>query len=632
MLDIINLLPDSVANQIAAGEVVDRPASAVKELLENAIDAKATAIRLIVKDAGRTLIQVVDNGVGMSDNDARMCFERHATSKIHQANDLYSIHTMGFRGEALASIAAVAQVELRTRMSDSELGCRVIIEGSDVKSQEPCSCDCGTSIAVKNLFFNLPARRTFLKKDSIELSHIEETFRRITLVYPQVAFVFHHNEKLLYNLPAGTMAQRIVNLMGAQYRGLLCPVEQESEVVNVSGFVCKPEFARRSKNEQYLFVNGRYIKHPYLSAAVERAYSELIPERMHPAFFLHLSVDPQRIDVNIHPTKTEVRFADESTIFAILRAATKRALGQFSITTELEFNPSPDLDFTPAPQGYVPKPPTVHYNPNYNPFQSQPHSQPSSSTTARISTDNYRSPWENFFDMPNSADSTSPQNDSEEATYVESSVNTSFQDGQQSIDTWATSEAADDQPAAFTQVNNQYIVTAIQSGLLVVDQQRATERIGYERLMHQLSQKGAATAQQLLFPENCSFSPADAELLGQLQPQLESMGFCLSPMGKSTFVITATPPNITPSELHPLLENILSDYKSSMMTKFSNRDQMLCQSMARQMSTKTGKVLQAAEMQTIVANLLSCQVPGISPSGHKTMMVLTPANLKEMLR
>ena len=369
-VNIISILPDSVANQIAAGEVVDRPAGAVKELLENSMDAGATQIDLVVKDAGRTLIQVVDNGSGMSDSDARLCFERHATSKIHRADDLFAIQTMGFRGEALASIAAIAQVELRTRQHDSELGTQVVIEGSHIVSQQPTVCPAGTSLSVKNLFFNVPARRNFLKKDSVEFSHIEEVFRRVTLIHYDLGFTLSHNGKAIYDLKAGTLLQRIAGLYGNAYKERMFSVEEETGLVKIRGFVSRPEYSRRTRGEQYIFVNGRYIKHHALSAAVERAYGDLLPDRCYPSYFIGLTVDPSKIDVNIHPTKTEVKFVDEHALFAILRSAVKRALGQFSLATELSFDTPEEFNLPPAPKDYIPQAPRIKLDPTYNPFRA----------------------------------------------------------------------------------------------------------------------------------------------------------------------------------------------------------------------------------------------------------------------
>ena len=606
MPNIINILPDSVANQIAAGEVVDRPASAVKELLENALDAGATKIQLIVKDAGRTLIQVVDNGCGMSDSDARLCFERHATSKIHKADDLFAIHTMGFRGEALASIAAIAQVELRSKQHDNELGTQVIIEGCDIKEQSSCNCPSGTSIAVKNLFFNVPARRNFLKKDSIELSHIEEVFKRVALINYTVDYSFFHNGKMLYDLHGGHFIERIAQMFGQNYRERLYPVEEETDVVKIKGFVSKPEYARKSRGEQYLFVNHRFIKHPALNAAIEKAYTDLIPDHYYPTYFLHLEVDPSRIDVNIHPTKTEVKFIDESALFTILRAATKRALGQFGLATELEFNPIQEVDFPPAPKDYIPQQPKVHYDPNYNPFNTSGKSNPTSSPSPVGGFGTSRpkgTQWTSFFDIKK-----------------EEIIDTAPQ--QTSLPEVEKEPQANKQPCL--QLNGSYIVSTLTSGLLIIDQQAAHERIIYDRL---LSQETPSAAQQLLFPINCQFSPADADLFSELIPDLQKQGFEIGTLGQTTFVVSATPTEIKDSELQQLFDQMLSDYKGSMMQHFADRRQCLCRSLARQMAVKPGTPLQQAEMQQLIADLFCCHIPHVSPSGKKIMAIIPPEKL-----
>lgn len=604
MSDIINILPDSVANQIAAGEVVDRPASAVKELLENALDAGATHIQLIVKDAGRTLIQVIDDGCGMSDSDARICFERHATSKIRRADDLFDIKTMGFRGEALASIAAVAQVEMKSRQRDSELGTQIVIEGSDVKEQSPCSCPTGTSIAVKNLFFNIPARRSFLKKDSIEMSHIEEVFRRVALPNYKVAFSLHHNGRLLYDLKGGNFAQRIAGIFGKSFSERLYHIQESTEPVKIYGYVGKSEFVRRTRGEQYIFVNDRFIKHPSLSAAIERAYSELIPERTYPSYFVLLNVDPSRLDVNIHPTKTEVRFLDENIIFAILRAATKKALGQFQLATEIEFNPSTEIDFSPAPKDYIPEQPKVSYNPNYNPFSSTRPNQPTR-----------RNEYEHFFDSAIGA----RNNGNDEVAQ-----RLPLDEEPRPNDDAATNGTA---PIGY---QNRFIITTLKSGIAIIDQHRAHERILYERLM---ARKGSqASAQQLLFPVNLRFNAADSELLNELLPELEQLGFIISPYVQNTFVVSATPPDIGDKELQSLLEQTINDYKSSMLQKFGDRNQSICLSIAKRMAVKSDTCLQPEEMQSLIADLFSCKAPDISPSGKRTMFILGEKELEEKMK
>ncbi|MBQ4376700.1 MAG: DNA mismatch repair endonuclease MutL [Bacteroidales bacterium] len=625
MTDIITILPDSVANQIAAGEVVDRPASAVKELLENAVDAGATHIQLIVKDAGRTLIQVIDNGCGMSDSDARLCFERHATSKIKQSDDLFNLHTMGFRGEALASIAAIAQVELKTRLHDNEIGTFVINEGCQIKSQTAEACPAGTSIAVKNLFFNVPARRNFLKKDTIELSHIEEVFRRITLTNCDRTFLFYSNGKLLYDLRPGNLMQRLCQLYGNAYRERFYPVDEDSDIVTMKGYVGKPEFARRTRGEQYIFVNNRFIKHPALSAAIEKAYTDLLPDRYYPSYFINLTVNPSRIDVNIHPTKTEVKFIDEHSIFALLRAAAKKALGQFDLATRIEFNPSSEIDFTPAPKGYVPQQPGVSFDPTYNPFdppQSKVNEPPldggykgSYDTPAPMrpsgSFGTYRQPsdtndppshrWDNFFDS----------------------------------ETTSSSEAESPTPARrpamgaqCLQIQNRWIATTLNGGLLLIDQQRAHERVIYERLINNNSSSGA---QQLLFPVNCTFSAADADLFGELLPDLTQRGFVIDNLGKNTFVVSATPQGIDTKDMQQIFDQMISDHKGSMLQKHASRDQSLCRSLAHQMAIRPGQALQQDEMQTLIADLFSCTIPDLSPSGQKTLVILNPDQLQKLL-
>lgn len=614
MSDIINILPDSVANQIAAGEVIDRPASAVKELLENSMDAGASNIQLIVKDAGRSLIQVIDNGCGMSDSDARLCFERHATSKIHKADDLFAIQTMGFRGEALASIAAIAQVELKTKLHDAELGTCIELEGCNIKSQQPCSCANGTSFSIKNLFYNIPARRNFLKKDSIELSHIEEVFKRIVLVHPDISFSFYSNGKLLYDLHEGNMLQRICQIYGDNYKERFYPINETSDVVNIKGYVSKAEQAKKTRGEQYLFVNGRFIKHLALSAAIEKAYTDMIPDRFYPSYFVSLTVDPSRIDINIHPTKTEVKFIDEHAMFSILRATTKKALGQFSLATELEFNPSTEFEFSPMPKGYIPPEPQVNYNPNYNPFKSTAHTHLQSSAKQHIDiehSEHNTNRWENFFDTPTTASPTvelplESQNENSEEN--ETTINTII----------------------CIQIQNRYIVSTISSGLLIVDQQLAHERILYERFINTQSDM---VAQQLLFPVNCNFSPADADILNELIPDLQHKGFLIDKMaGTNVFVVSATPSNVNENDLQQLFDQMLTEYKGAMIQKFTNRDQCLCKSLARQMAIKVGKPLQQEEMQQIIADLFTCQIPDTAPNGKRTMIILKNPDIKQLFQ
>lgn len=592
-MDIINILPDSVANQIAAGEVVDRPAGAVKELLENAMDAGATQIDLIVKDAGRTLIQVIDNGSGMSECDARLCFERHATSKIHRSDDLFAIQTMGFRGEALASIAAIAQVELRTRLHDSELGTSVVIEGSQIVSQQPTACPPGTSLSVKNLFFNVPARRNFLKKDSVELSHIEDVFKRIVLIHYDIGFTFVSNGKTLYDLKPGTMLQRIAGVFGNNYKERLYEVAEETDLVRIRGFVGKPEHARRTRGEQYLFVNGRFIKHPALSSAVERAYDEMLPDHCYPSYFIGLQVDPSRIDVNIHPTKTEVKFVDDHALFAILRSAVKKSLGVFTLANQLSFDTPEEFNIGPAPAGYVPPAPTVKFNPDYNPFRS-------SSQQSHI--------------------------DFKKPDILDYSDNSDYSEYSENYEKSESSEIKAPQTSACMQLQGRYIATVISSGLAVIDMRRAHERIVYDRLIN-ANQQHAAASQTLLFPVNCQFTVADAEIFNELLPDLRGYGFEIEPAGQTTFVVTATPVDMGDIQLQPLFDQMLVDYKSATLQKFSSRNQSLCASLARQMAVRPNREMAQEEMQQLVADLFACPMADISPSGKKIITVINPEDL-----
>ncbi len=598
-MDIINILPDSVANQIAAGEVVDRPAGAVKELLENALDAGAVQIDLVVKDAGRTLIQVIDNGSGMSDSDARLCFERHATSKIHRSDDLFAIHTMGFRGEALASIAAIAQVELRTRLHDSELGTEVHIEGSHIVSQQPTACPPGTSISIKNLFFNVPARRNFLKKDSVELSHIEDVFKRIVLIHPDIAFSFSSNGKVLYDLKKGTMLQRIAGVFGNSYKERLYEVREDTDIVSISGFVGKPEHSRRTRAEQYLFVNGRYIKHPAFSAAVENAYDDMLPDGSHPSFFIGLHVDPSRIDINIHPTKTEVKFVDDQALFSILRSAVKKSLGVFTLSNQLSFDTPDEFNIGPLPSGYIPGMPTVHYTPGYNPFRS-------SGSQTRMGMEVF-------------ADRKEPRDDGFLLDDVMSVEN-------EDVDGKAVETPSAVRPSDCLMVLGRYIAAPISSGLALIDIQRACERVVYDRLMSQQRQGGMST-QTLLFPVSCQFTVADAELFAELLPDLRGYGFEVEPAGQTTFVVSATPHEVTDGQLQPLFDQMLMDYKNAVLQKFSSRSQSLCASLARQVASRSVRPMSVEEMQQLVADLFACPMADTSPSGKKIIAVVNPETL-----
>ena len=596
-LDIIKLLPDSVANQIAAGEVIQRPASVVKELVENAIDAGATQVDLVVKDAGRTFITVIDNGCGMSETDARLCFERHATSKITCADDLFAIKTMGFRGEALASIAAVAQVELTTRRKEDEVGTKIRIEGSKVIEQMPKPASVGTNITVKNLFFNVPARRNFLKSNEAELRHINEEFFRITIMNPEIGFTFVSNDKELFHLYPGTLKQRIVGLFGKDYDGKLLPVNQITESVTIDGFIVKPEFSKKTRGEQYFFVNRRYIKHAYLHHAVENAYKELIPQDCFPGYFLDIQIDPKEIDINIHPTKTEVNFIDVKLIYAIMHSAVRKAIGQNNLAPTLDFdiNPNMGIDFGEASRMDRPViTPQVDYDPSFNPFKITP---------IRHQQQNWRIAYDDSGDTV---------------------ANSKFTDNEPVV------HEDDEQKSLFIQLQQAYIVTTVKSGILVVDQHLAHERILYEKYLKEM-QTDVNASQQELFPQHISLNINDASLLKELKPELEKIGFRIETMNNTTFVINGTPVDCKGSDAVSLIEKILEDYKTNMSGNQSDKKLNLARSLASQMAVKAGQTLTALEMQDIVDRLFGCAVAEVAPDGKKIFTIINAGDIKTRL-
>ncbi len=602
MSDIIRLLPDSVANQIAAGEVIQRPASAVKELLENAVDAGGLNIELIIKDSGKTLIQIIDNGCGMSTTDARMSFERHATSKIKTADDLFRIRTLGFRGEALASIAAIAQGELKTRRHEDELGTHLIIEGSTVKSQQPCACPTGSSLMIKNLFFNVPARRNFLKSDSAELRHIIDEFQRIALVNPAIAFTFINNGKPIFQLPHSGLKQRIANVMGSDSYEKLISVNQETDVVKISGFIGKPENARKTKGEQYFFANNRYIRHPYLNHAVEDAFKDLIPDGYFPSYFIFLEVDPDHVDINIHPTKTEVNFQDHQSIYAILRSAVRASIGKFSLSSTLNFEAEPmfNLNFPKDKEIVVPG---IHINPEFNPFVKNP--QPElrlSSGDLRKSADN--SQWEKLYEGLHHRET------EQLATGQTLMIGSDF---------GADTEA----DRGLMQLQNRFIVAKVKSGLMIIDQQAAHERILFESYLEKM-EKNKSMAQQQLFPQIVKLSASDTELVNELIVEISLLGFIIEPFGPNTFLIRGTPADLPGENIQELLENVLENYKKNQLGLKLDRKSNLARSMAKNLAIKPGKVLMAGEMQSLVDDLFACSIPNLSPSG-KTITTLISA-------
>lgn len=598
MRDIIQLLPDSVANQIAAGEVVQRPASAVKELMENALDAGSTKIQLIVKDSGKTLIQVIDNGSGMSATDARLSFERHATSKIRKADDLFAIRTMGFRGEALASIAAIAQVELKTRRIGDEVGVAIEIEGSEVKSQEACSCQEGTSISVKNLFYNIPARRNFLKTDSVELRHIIDEFQRVAIPNPDVAFTLHHNNTEVFNLPTGNLKQRLMAVFGSSYNTRLVPVEEDTDIVRIKGFVIKPEFAKKTRGEQFFFLNKRFIKSPYLHHAIHTAFEQLLPQDSFASYFLMLDVDPKMIDINIHPTKTEVKFEDEKAVYAFLRSTVKRSLGQFNISPSLDFEQEAHLYNMPLkPIDGIIKAPTIKVNPDFNPFKTD-----SKEITERELSN--KANWEKMY-------SRHANNQLEFEVKKE-------EEQQHSIDPEWDNELHDTNKKISYQLHNKYILSHIKTGFMVIDQQGAHERILYERIMESF-EKHRSSTQQELFPKTIELNTPDFELIKELLPEIQTMGFDISEFGKNTFVIHGVPAETSAHEPVALLEGLIENYKQNLQDLRSNKQENLARSMAYNMSVKSGKTLTQEEMNNLVDQLFACKMPYSTPAGRPTI-------------
>lgn len=602
MPDIIRLLPDSVANQIAAGEVVQRPASAVKELMENAVDAQATIVKLIIKDAGRTLIQVVDDGKGMSETDARLSFERHATSKIQSADDLFNLHTMGFRGEALASIAAIAQVELKTKRDEDELGTLVEIEGSVFKAQEPCALPTGTSLSIKNLFFNVPARRNFLKSDAVEFRHIVEEFERVAFAHPHIAFTLTHNGTEVFNLIRGNLRQRIISLYGNPYNQRLVPVDESTDIVRISGFIGKPEFAKRTRGEQFFFLNKRFIKSPYLHHAIQSAYEQLLPHDSFATYFLFLDVDPKTIDVNIHPTKTEVKFEDERSVYAILRSSIKRALGQYNVSPTIDFNQEMSMEI-PYNKNGVPVQPGIHVNPNYNPFaNNSPTAAPGNYSQKTFSENKPQDNWQEMFASHMKSEHVPP-----------AELIPGLEEGQQTMQ--SDLESAEGKSTSnIWQLHERYILTPIKSGILVIDQQRAHERILFEKYV-QAFQQHNAHVQQLLFPETVEFSPADSAILSTLLDDFNAIGFDLRSFGNNTFVVHGIPAGTEESNCVKLLESVLETYKQNDQELHLLPQENMARSMAKQAAIKAGRSLTITEMRALADELFGCETPSHAPDG-----------------
>ena len=606
MADIIQLLPDHVANQIAAGEVVQRPASVVKELLENAIDAKASTIKLIVKDAGKTLIQVIDDGIGMSVTDARLSFERHATSKIKTADDLFNLHTKGFRGEALASIAAIAHVELKTKPEQDDVGTQLIIEGSQVISQDVVVTPKGTSISVKNLFYNIPARRNFLKSNAVEMRHVIDEFHRVALTHPDIKFVMFQNGSEHFNLPKSNYRQRIVNIFGSKTNEKLVPINESTEVVEISGFVSKPGFAKKTRGEQFFFVNNRFIKSAYLNHAVSSAFEGLLKEGTHPSYFLNLEVDPHSIDINIHPTKTEIKFDDEHTLYAILRSSIKHSLGQFNIAPVLDFDRDSNLD---TPYNYKDKKavaPSVEVDKDFNPFREYKIQQPRMSFRKEPV-----SSWESLY-VGLESKGTKTQHDFSEVQFESDEENAQIFEADKTLNVSSKT----------FQLHRKYVVNTIKSGMLVIDQHKAHQRILYEDLLQHLTVK-EAVSQQLLFPLKLYFSTQELEIVNQLKEDLEHTGFVFSNVNDSMVEISGIPTNVPESEVSVILEQLISDVQNEVPDANFSATDLLAKSMAKSLAIKTGQELSQIEQEHLVNSLFACKEPNVSPNNKVTFVTMS---------
>ncbi len=607
MSDIIHLLPDSVANQIAAGEVIQRPASVLKELVENSIDAGATHIQIVIKDAGRTLIQVVDNGKGMSETDARMAFERHATSKISSADDLFSIRTMGFRGEALASIAAVAQVELRTRREEDELGVMIEIAGTRVFKQEVVHCDTGTAFLIKNLFFNVPARRRFLKSDNVEKGHILNEFYRIVLVNPDISFSFYDADEEIFQLPPSNVKVRIENIFGKnakkRWQQQLLSIETDTNLVSIKGYVGKPEFAQKTA-VQYFFVNGRYMRHPYFHKAVIMAYNQMIQATESPNYFIYFEVDPQTIDINIHPTKTEIKFENEQAIWSILSAAVKESLGKFNVVPSIDFDQEGAIDIPTNVNIENVRPPQTSFNPNYNPF-----------------TSNYKRPtldWEQLYgDFEKKEKTVEPVDELE----FQSVITTETVEQQQKIE---TVEAR----AENFQFKNRYILTGIKSGLLMIDQQRAHTRILFDLFLSQMENQ-KAVSQQVLFPEILDLSPDDDLIFEQMLPDLNLLGFDFEKNGSNSYSIKGVSSYTGTASVENLLLEMIDKAKTTAEEISSGLHESIALTLAESASVKSGQRLTNEEMNDLIDRLFACENHNYTPDGKKIMTIFTADELEK---
>lgn len=598
---MIQVLPESVANQIAAGEVIQRPASVVKELAENAVDAKASLINVIVKDAGRTLIQIIDNGIGMSETDARLAFERHATSKIKNADDLFAIQTFGFRGEALASIASIAEVELKTRREEDEIGTQIFIYASNVTAQNPIASPVGSAFSIKNLFFNVPARRKFLKSDNVELKHIITEFQHVAMGHPEVAFTLVHNGTEIYNLPKGNLRQRIVGLFGKNINANLIDVNVNTSVISVYGFVGKPECAKKSQGEQFFYVNNRFFKSPYFQKAIYNAYDQLIPQSAYPSFFLFFDIDPSRIDVNIHPTKVEIKFEEEQTIWQVLNAAVREAIGKFTLAPTIDFNTEDAIDIPISRPGIDVDAPSIAIDHTYNPFDEE-EKKSSFNITSGYKKEKVPSGWEQLYQGLDG--------------FVEN-----FDNNAQSSDNTIFAENVVRSDRTFIQLKGEYILTPVKSGLMIIDQRRAHQRVLYEQLLENISQPDN-TSQIELFPQHVELAPADYILLLDMLDDLQALGFDVRDMGKNSLVVYAVPASINAENPAQLIQDIANDISENGSISLEERKEQLAISLAETAAIGRNQILSQEEMSELTGKLFTCKMPNISPKGKPTLITL----------
>jgi DNA mismatch repair protein MutL len=599
MPDIIQLLPDAIANQIAAGEVVQRPASAVKELIENAIDAGAANIRLIVKEAGKNLIQVIDDGRGMSETDARMSLERHATSKIRKAEDLFTLLTMGFRGEALASIAAVSQLEMKTRLAEDELGTLLVVEASEVKKQEPVACEKGTSICVKNLFYNIPARRNFLKSNPVELRHIIDEFQRLALANHEINFSLIQGDEMVYDLPAGKLSQRIVNLFGKNYQEQLATCQEETTLVKVTGYVGKPDFARKTRGEQFLFVNRRFIRSNYLHHAVMSAFENLLPENSFPFYVLFIEINPKHIDVNVHPTKTEIKFDDERAVYAVVRSAVRQAIGSHNLTPAIDFNS--DVNIISKLNQAAAQSNDIYFEERF------------STALHRSNQEN----WEKLFEgQENVTEQKHDKIPEMQTLRFESSMN----------------KPIDEQEDKFLfQLHNRYIVRPVKAGMMILDQQLMHERILFEKFLNQLKNK-SAESQQTLFPQAITLPAPDFALVLEMEQEISSLGFRFEVFGKNTLIINGVPTNLPTGREKELFEGLVEQFKINQSQLSLPLKENLARALARRACIKSGQKLVKEEMQALIEGLFSCNTPNYSPDGNSTFFIFDLSKIENHFR